>query len=236
MEDEGPKNSALYDWWATWGSPDGTRLHKSILGDIDTTTPLKSIDNFSYSEVPSWITKVNPREEIKETLIAYQDCIRTSIRTNGRRRLRYGEPPPPCENELEIAFKNMADRIRSTHPMQAYFISPIARRGKEYIFHSTLHTWRSLDGFRISPLKSFLKALGYIINVGLWLCSIAYLCSRFPIREKIAISITALASFFFIIYFRHVEGRYLLQIYPLLYLMSTAFLTIGIKRTFWKSL
>jgi len=95
----------------------------------------------------------------------------------------------------------------------------------QYIFHSAIHTWRSLDDFRSHPIKMIIKGLAYSINVALWLFSLAYLLSSRSITEKFLLGVVPIVTFFFMIYYRHVEGRYLLSAYPFLYLMAALFLS-----------
>ena len=95
----------------------------------------------------------------------------------------------------------------------------------QYIFHSAIHTWRAFDDYKSNSVKLALKGLAYAINVLLWVLPIAYFSSSRAIAEKILLGIVPVVSFFFMIYYRHVEGRYLLGVYPFLYLMTAVFLS-----------
>ncbi len=223
FEDQNIKNIALYRWWATWGSPDGVRLHSQILSDINTDKPYKSIDTFINTEVPSWVYSIESKAHLKALLIDYQRCMLSSFEHNGGRRLRYLEQPELCEFEVSKGFDAFADKIKIQYPINAFIISPLYIRGMQYILHSAIHNWRSFDDYKSHPVKIVLKGLAYAINIFLWLFSIAYLMSQRRSVEKILLGIVPVVSFIFMIYYRHVEGRYLLQIYPFLYLMATSY-------------
>jgi len=234
MEDQGLKNMALYRWWSTWGSPDGVRLHKDLLADISDSNSDKSIDNFINTEVPAWVFNVESKDQLRILLRSYQNCIQRSIELNGGRRLRYLEIPNLCEYEVFDAFNNFSARITAAYPFQVFVVAPIYRRGMQYIFHSATHTWRSLDDFRSHPIKMIIKGLAYSINVALWLFSLAYLLSSRSIAERFLLGVVPVVTFFFMIYYRHVEGRYLLGAYPFLYLMTALFLSKSLAPCLYK--
>ena len=104
----------------------------------------------------------------------------------------------------------------------------------QYIFHSAVHTWRSLDDFKSHSVKMIIKGLAYAINVALWLFSLAYLLSSRPIAEKFLLGVVPMVTFFFMVYYRHVEGRYLLGAYPFLYLMTALFLSKSLAPLIYK--
>ena len=224
MEDQNIKLIALTRWWSTWGSPDKDRLHGEFARDIGTATPYKSIDAFINNEVPGWVYKVESKSYLRGLLIDYHNCMLRSIQLNGGRRLRYPEMPDVYEYKVAAGFDKYSDKIVSQYPFHALVVAPLIIRGKEYIFHSAIHNWSSFDDYRTHPIKAFLKGLAYAINIFLWLFSIAYLMSSRLIYEKILLGIVPIVSFVFLVYSRHVEGRYLIQIYPFLYLMSTLFI------------
>jgi hypothetical protein len=234
MEDQGLKNMALYRWWSTWGSPDGVRLHKDLRRDIFDKNSDKSIDEFINTEVPIWVFNVESKDKLRLLLRNYQKCIQKSIELNGGRRLRYLEIPDPCEYEVSDALDDFSAKITVAYPFQVFVVSPIYRRGMQYIFHSTVHTWRSLDDFKNHPVKMIIKGWAYSMNVALWLFSLAYLLSSRSIAERFLLGVVPIVTFFFMIYYRHVEGRYLLGAYPFLYLMTALFLSKSLAPFIYK--
>jgi len=221
--DENIKNIALYRWWSTWGSPEGVRLHTAIRNDIYTDKPYKSIDAFIDHEVPSWVYNVENKSHLRKLLIDYQNCIVGNMKLNGGRRLRYPEKPDISEYRISAGFDEFTHKICSQYPLRAYLVAPLYIRGKQYVFHSAIHNWRAFDDYRSHPVKSALKALAYSVNILLWLFSAAYLIFTGRLKDKILLGIVPIISFIYLVYFRHVEGRYLIQIYPFLYLMSVLF-------------
>jgi hypothetical protein len=224
MEDQNIKLIALTRWWSTWGSPAKDRLHGDLAGDIYSDMPYKTIDAFIDNEVPLWVYEVESKSHLKDLFIAYHNCMKKSIEMNGGRRLRYLEIPDDCENKVSAGFDSFANKIQSQYPLQAFIISPLYKSGKEYIFHSAIHTWRSFDDYKQKPVKIFLKAVAYTVNVLLWIFTLAYLLSTRSLTEKILLGSVPVTSFLFMVYYRHVEGRYLLGIYPFLYLMTAIIL------------
>jgi hypothetical protein len=224
MGGENLKNMALYRWWAAWGSPDGLRLHKDIGADIYGDNKYKSIDNFINNEVPAWVYTVEGKGILRELLIDYQSCLSKSINLNGGRRLRYPEEPDICEYQVSDKFDSFTNKLGSQYPFKVYVVSPLYIRGLQYIFHSTVHNWRSLDDYKNDVFKMFFKGFAYFINVLLWIFSILYLLSSRARSEKFLLGIVPVTSFLFIVYYRHVEGRYLLGVYPFLYIMTAVFL------------
>jgi hypothetical protein len=222
-EDQNIKLISLTDWWATWGSPDKDRLHAQLAADLYSDTPNKSIDLFINNEVPNWVFGIENKSHLKALLTEYHNCMLRSKELNGGRRLRYQEQPDPCEFKVSAGFDAFAEKIRDQHPIHAYIISPLYIRGMQYIFHSAIHNWRSFDDYKSQPAKIVLKGFAYGVNIFLWLFSIAYLMSKRISAEKILLGIVPVFSFIFMVYYRHVEGRYLIQIYPFLYLMATIF-------------
>jgi hypothetical protein len=222
---ENMKNLALYRWWSTWGSDDRLRLHWDLTTDISTDNPYKSIDAFVENEVPVWVYNVRSKMYLRELLHDYQNCIARSIELNGGRRLRYLEAPDPCEYQVSDAFDSFAEGVASAYPLQAYIVSPLYRRGFQYIFHSAIHNWRALDDYRSNPIKFVIKCLAFVLNVLLWLLPIGYFMSSRTFREKMLLGIVPVFSFLVMVFYRHVEGRYLLGIYPFLYLMTAVFLS-----------
>jgi len=224
MGDENLKLIALTNWWATWGSPAKDNLHAEFVKDLFNNDQYNSIDNFIDNHIPSWVYTVENKNYTKNLFIKYHNCMLRSIELNGGRRLRYLEKPDLCEYEVSELFEDFTEKIKTAYPLEVYVISPFFRRGLQYIFHSGIHVWRSFDDYKDVPLKLILKGFAYSINVFIWFCSIAYLLSPRSLSEKLLLGSIPVISFIFIVYFRHVEGRYLLGIYPFLYLMTSIFI------------
>jgi hypothetical protein len=224
MGGENIKNMALYRWWSAWGSPDGLRLHKDMGADINSNNPYRSIDTFINNEVPSWVYTVESKEHLRQLLHDYQSCLSKSIEINGERRLRYPEEPAVCEYQVSTALDSFTNKLGSQYPLKVYVVSPLFIRGMQYVFHSAVHNWRSLDDYKNNIFKMTIKGSAYILNILLWVFSLAYLLSSRARSEKFLLGVVPVISFLFIVYYRHVEGRYLLGIYPFLYLMTAVFL------------
>jgi hypothetical protein len=223
-EGQNIKNVALARWWMTWGNPDHVSLHNAINADINTDKPYKTIDDFIDNHVVYWIYNVQSKEQLRNLLIDYQRCMSKEIDLNGGRRLRYMESPDLCEYKISDRFNFFTEKIKSQYPFEVYLKTPLLKRGISYIFHSAIHTWRSLDDYKSHEAKIVIKCFAYLVNIALWLFSIAYLISPRDANEKFLLGIVPLASFIFVIFYLHVEGRYLLAIYPFLYLMSVVFI------------
>ncbi len=66
-------------------------------------------------------------------------------------------------------------------------------------------------------VQKLVKGFMYIFNAGLYLSFILFLFSKRCGRElKSFVVLFSLSTFFFIVYFLHIEGRYFLAAYPFL--------------------
>ena len=226
----GEKNMALYSWWSSWGAPSGVNLHQEIMHDIFTDNPHKSIKKFVYETVPEYAYVGYSKVELFDTLAQYQKCIEEGIKLNDNNfdintlRAKWGESPIPCEISVSDRFYNLRNKIKKGDPIRFFIIAPLLTRGSEYIFHSFTAAWHSLnptDG-NLTIVQYIVKGVSYVTNVLLWFFSFVYIfITNRHVFEKILLGSFFIISFFIFIYFRHVEVRYMLSAYPLMYIMST---------------
>jgi hypothetical protein len=223
MEDQNIKNISLYQWWSTWENPEGVRLHSQISEDIGSVNPYQSIDIFIEKEIPDWIIEIESKKYIKELLIDYQNCIIKNKADNGGRRLRYLEIPNMCEYEVASKLDSYRLKIEKKYPFKVYVVSPLYKRGFKYIFHSTIHNWKSFENYKNNGFKYTFKSISYLINVILWFVLFILIAKDIIKGKLLFLTIVPISSFLFLVYYRHVEGRYLIQIYPFLYLLFGIF-------------
>jgi hypothetical protein len=132
-------------------------------------------------------------------------------------------------SSIFYGFKN---KIKDGDPLRYYVISPIFIRGTAYIFNSFTAAWPSLNpqDRNFTIYQFVIKGISFVMNVMLWLLSFLYFFTKRRITEKILIGSFFLASFIILIYFRHVETRYMLAAYPMMYIMATISIKYIISR------
>lgn len=226
---QGYKNFGLYRWQLTWGVPqDILKLHYQMLADLSSADRYKSINEYLDKEVPLNIYVGYNRSDLKQALVEYQNCIDLDLKRNNGMRLKWGEAINQCEYSVAEKFLSYSEKIHNELPFLAYFLAPFIYRGSAYIFHSGMHTFKSLQGKSIGIAGKIIKGYAYIVNVLLWIFSALFIISSFNVQRKILLSSFFLFTFIFVIYKAHVEGRYMLSTYPFMYLMSGIFL-FGLK-------
>ncbi len=251
----GSKSVALNDWWSSWGSPNGTALHVAITTDIGTDDPYLTIRHFISKTVPEYAYVGYSKEELYSALISYQDCINyritkyknkiTQTNLEAARKLwghetqvidlmkiKWGEKPLECEANVYAKFNEFKHKIKQGDPLRYYVIVPIFIRAPQYIFHSYTNSFASLNPIdkKFNIIQYVVKAFFYVMNILLWSFSFVYLFLQRASYEKVLFGSFFLITFIYLIYFMHVETRYMLGVYPSMYIMSTITLMTFTKR------
>jgi hypothetical protein len=174
------------------------------------------------------------RDEVRQVLIEFQDCFNTkkSLFGSSIKALKPNEPEPGCEEELKGKFKLLTSKYKQAAPIRYYLITPLIKRGKEYIAHSFSSMYGSLnpDDKKISVTQTIIKSIMYFLNVALWLSIIGCMFVKDYQELKIACVVFILVSFLFFVNAVHVEARFMLAAYPFLYvLLGINLNTLSIK-------
>lgn len=139
----------------------------------------------------------------------------------------------PCEESVEKKFNIIIQNYKTASPIQYYIITPL-RTTAEIIFQSNSSNIAALNPEKrnFTFYQTIIKSLMYLLNTSLWLSAIFFivLASKYHhLRILILVFILALLLSLTLILFRHVESRYLLLAYPLMYISLGYFVTKFIK-------
>ena len=138
-------------------------------------------------------------------------------------QIKWGEKPLICEETVSLIFDKFTNNIKEQNPFRYYIIAPILVRGSNYIFHSFTGSLSSLNPIdkNFNNLQYFVKSFFYITNVALWLFSLIYFFIKRHWYEKLLLGSNFIISIAVLIFITHVEPRYMLAVYPSMYIMST---------------
>jgi hypothetical protein len=217
---QGLKINGLNSWYKSWAAHDSLNLHYDMKSDLESIDKYKTIDNFIENEVPAYVYVGYDKIELRKLFIDYQNCIDLDSKRNNGKKLIWGEKINECEIDINNRFIQFESNIKTAHPFLSYIIAPIFYRGSRYIFHSGMHTFKSMQGNKLGVTGFVIKSTAYIINVSLWFLFLIFMISRVDVKIKIFLGSFVVFSFVFIVYNYHVEGRYLLSCYPFLYMAS----------------
>ena len=192
--------------------------------------------------------------ELFSALVAYQNCINIRIKKYSNRtsqsdldsarkmwgpniqsidlmKTKWGDKPLECELSVTSIFDNFTDKIKHGDPLRYYLVAPIVVRGSQYVFHSNTYSMSFLNPKDkiFNTAQYIVKSFFYFSNVALFSLSIIYLFLKRDRGEKLLLASFFVITFVFLIYFMHVETRYMLGAYPSMYIMATITLMSFIK-------
>ncbi|MBP6334700.1 MAG: glycosyltransferase family 39 protein [Bacteroidia bacterium] len=215
---KGKKQWYLSKWWMCWGNPRQELFIDSLRHEIILGTD-GYIDRF-ISQLPDRAIQGYTDSELKGVLNEYKACMQFEIsaRVSGK---YYGpnEILPQCEDQVASEFTVLTKKFREDSPIDYFLISPLFVRGKEFVLtsFSSMYGSLSLPIDKGSTLQKVVKAFMYLFNAGLFLSFILFLFSKRCGRDlKNFVILFCLSTFFFVVYFLHIEGRYFLAAYPFL--------------------
>ena len=226
--DEGEKNFGVFEWWHAWGDARGIELHHLIMGTTEGEFDLK-LGTWLDETVPSWVVKVNGRQRLLDTFKRYKVCgleVQTSL--SGLPRFRRQDPQPSCEKELRDVFLSFrADLVEAT-PFRVH-IAVVFYRLKLYVFQSTVHVWTKVAS-QTNAIDFSIKSYGYLLNVLNFLSILFVLFSK-RLRQKLSQFVYPIMFLLiFILYARHVEARYIIQMYPFTTILLAIVMTVGLRK------
>jgi hypothetical protein len=221
---QGLKSRGLNSWYRAWAAHDMLKIHYGIKADLKSNNKYKTINDFIENETPPQIYVGYGKEELRNLFIDYQKCIEIDLNRNRGVKLNWGEKIDDCEYKVDMQFLEYAELIKKSNPVLSYVIAPFFLRGSQYIFHSGMHTFKSMQGNKLNSAIFIFKTIAYIINVSLWFLFVIFMFSKINYKLKISLGSFVILSFIFITYNSHVEGRYLISTYPFLYLSGLLYI------------
>jgi len=147
-------------------------------------------------------------------------------------QIKWGEKPLECEANVVSIFDNFSNKIKEGDPLRYYIIAPVLVRGSQYILHSFTGSFSSLNPIdkKFNNTQYFVKSFFYISNVLLWIFSIIYLFLNRNWFEKFLLGSNFAISIVLLIFIVHVEPRYMLAVYPSMYIMSAITVLFFVKK------
>ena len=253
----GAKHESLGRWMRAWGHPPpahGLGLHTNISLDLNSDNKFAAIENFIKNIVPEYAYVKYSKGELFSALVAYQNCINIRIKKYSNRtsqsdldsarkmwgpniqsidlmKTKWGDKPLECELSVTSIFDNFTDKIKHGDHLRYYLVAPIVVRGSQYVFHSNTYSMSFLNPKDkiFNTAQYIVKSFFYFSNVALFSLSIIYLFLKRDRGEKLLLASFFVITFVFLIYFMHVETRYMLGAYPSMYIMATITLMSFIK-------
>ena len=201
----------------------GKTGNDSLINDFISHLPAYAFQNYSVNEVRDALQKLNACFVHKQQLINENAAIK-------RKELA----KCACEDEAKNSFLDLAVKFRANAPLRYYVVTPFTMVGQG-IFQSNTLFWGSLNpaGGNFSFLQKIIKALMYALNVALFFSALFFLFfCKGQTELKFIISTMVVLTFFSLVYFfnRYLDARYLLPLYPFLYISLSYFVHLIFAR------
>jgi len=209
---EGLKNYRLYSWWQKWGDAKGHELHNSLT-QLETHNLQVFLSKWIDSKVPSWVIETNGRSNIEILLRDYVECHLEVEKELGHKiRFSSQDQIPKCEYEIANRFGFYADQLVEQHPFKVIFLSNFIRL-RAYMFNSTVHSLPDVAK-GVTVFSFIIKSMGFLTNMLHFFMVFFGLLFYFKVPSLRYFLLPPLALILYVLVVRHVEARYLIQIYP----------------------
>ncbi len=178
------------------------------------------------NNLPPYLADCN-MADINDALWSLANCFEYKDSINKLYTDQSEDIIPPCEEEVKKEFINLSFVFKHSQPLRYYVITPI-NIFKEMALNSYSYAYGSLNPLdkKFSTLQIVFKSIMYFLNAMLYLSFfIVIFYKSFPLILKIPIVLfNLLTIFFFAYYLRYAELRYMLPIYPFLYICLAFFI------------
>lgn len=237
----------LAKWAGSWSNPDdieGGYANKiRYYNDLQLFSARDSFSSQWINSLPEEIILNNGKEKILATLNEYNNCQdlkqRMYKKYQGNKSFFDIERSVGCDEMVKAMFINLMDDIRKNNPFLYYIKTPFMIF-KELTFHSfsTNFLYLNTAEYKNSLTVKAIKSIMYMLNVSLLLSAILLFIIG---KRKNIFLITLVCQIFTYIFLaysnRRAEVRYILQLYPLLYLSFVyliMYLTVYAEKTLQK--
>lgn len=218
----GKSQTYFRKWWSSWENPSAEIASSRLVHEAQNNST-DYAEEF-VSTLPERAIQGYSREELKHAVLALQDCYKYKIDSGiGIRSYKPGEDIPTCEETVKEEFIVLTEKYKAAAPLQYYVVTPL-RLMKEFVFHSFSSMYISLNpsGRDFNLLQIIIKSGMLGLNLLLHLSLVFFL---FFSRDKFiklffggSYILTMLLLCSGIWGIRYVESRYMLQLYPVLYI------------------
>jgi hypothetical protein len=227
------------NWISCWSNPANVSaeefsnsLRNSIRKGNETNDSL--IGSFSNS-LPSFALQGYSKEEVSSALHQLNDCfVQKQHKMNTDPKISVHDlAETTCEDEVKAAFAGLTDKFKHASAFRYYCITPLGMAGG-CIFQSNSIFFGSLNPAdrQFSFFQMLIKGIMYLLHVSLFASALLFFFLKDQRTLKIIIGTFALLTFLFLLYilFRYLEARYLLPIYPFLYISLSGFIDLILTR------
>jgi 4-amino-4-deoxy-L-arabinose transferase-like glycosyltransferase len=234
--EEGQGAVFMTEWAGCWSNPTDIigGYHHIAFTFISNPIKLDSFVNNYMNKLPSYAFCGSSYNEVKDAFITYNSCLveREKLKNQtSNSSIYFIEHNLKCNESVKIKFSNLTSNFKKKAPFRYYIITPLLTI-KDIIFQSFSSAYACLnpDDRHFSKIQFIFKSIMYILNVFLFLSFIFYLKTKTDfILKFFIISIVVLTTVFLSFIYRRIESRYMLQVYPFLYI-TLSFLFYDIKR------
>ncbi|MEI6816419.1 MAG: glycosyltransferase family 39 protein [Bacteroidota bacterium] len=178
------------------------------------------IDDY-INKLPPYMNKINDTNAIHDAVRSLGNCFTYKDSIFKNNLLVSKELVPVCEEEVKAKFVSLKEEFIKKAPLRYYLITPMISF-KEMVMNSASNAYGSLnpEGRKFNSFQILIKGLMYLLNVALYLSLFVFLFSRkAPMLIRIIVLLFSLATIvFFVGIIRYSELRYMLPIFPFLYI------------------
>lgn len=229
--DLGRGHIAFRYWISSWDNPANTSpelYSNSVRVALFTGKKLDDVKNEFLAKIPDYVYAINSKQEISDSLDTLNACFsekHSVYKENPDLTRRQAFETFVCEEQVRNSFDKLNIAFRQQSPLRYYILSPL-NFVKSGIFISNTSPYAMVNppDKNFSFLQKAFKGIAYLLNVCLFLSIIPFLsAARRNGATVILIVGSLLSTFVMLIFFlKHMEGRYFIPLFPLLY-VSLAF-------------
>jgi len=221
-------------WISCWENPAivSAEIFSSTLRDnIASGKENDSAITAFINELPPYALQGYTKEDVKKSIVMLNACFieKYQLKTKDP-AIKISELAKlKSEDEVKNSFIQLINKFSYEAPLRYYFITPFKMIGQgifqsDTIFFGSLNpSAREFNYFQLA-LKGFM----YVLNVCLFLSALFFLfVKKVALALRWMVLAFALFTFISLIYFfnRYLEVRYLLPIYPFLYISLSYFIS-----------
>lgn len=212
----------MSQWMMAWSNPSTVSYSNKLIEIARERDSTNNAVEKLVSQLPQEAFYGNSELQIKEAFIALKECYAYKIDTHSILPAHSDIREPKCEIDVARKFSNLTRNFQAHAPFYYYLWTPFVVRGKEYVFQSfsTMHPYTLSADWEPTFAKNALKAYCYLFNLMLFI----FLVTSFFYHKTCKIYIVPLSfsliTLLAMLYLAHVEGRYILSIYPFLVIFA----------------
>lgn len=222
--DLGIPNIKLRDWISCWKNPANyssevisNTIKVSIL--YDSTSTQEKVVTQLITKLPKEATMVNNKEDIINAYGLLYNYYYAIIKEYSNVEIAFAE-------QKSIAkFQALKDEFIEKKPFQYYIKTPV-QIFSSVVFQSNASTISMLDNYETSTIKKLVKMILYLLNVFLFFAIVGNLLyvRKYTFIYSVSLIYIAITVLYITYNFRYFEVRYLIPIFPCMYILGAIFI------------